>query len=162
MVLLAAVYTIGTAIASPVADVSPKDAFEKMKTLVGSWEGTAMGMDSKVNYKLTGSGSALMETIDPGGPYEMISMYHMDKNSLIMTHYCGAGNQPTLKFKPGKSADLFAFDFVHGANMDIKDMHMHSLKVKFNGKDSIESTWTSWSGGKPGEAAVFKMKRVKS
>ena len=31
------------------------------------------------------------------------AVYHMDGPDLVMTHYCAAGNQPTMKFKPGKA-----------------------------------------------------------
>ncbi len=31
------------------------------------------------------------------GPENMITMFHMDGDRLLMTHYCGAGNQPRMK-----------------------------------------------------------------
>lgn len=152
--------------AMAIPDGAAKQAFDKMKTLVGKWEGTmgdgAQAMPATVEYKLTGGGSALVETLGPGSPYEMVSVYHMDGDSLVMTHYCGAGNQPFMKFKPGKDANTLFFDFVSGMNMKPGDMHMHSVTFTFAGPGRVVSTWQSYSGGKPGEKAKFDFRRAKS
>jgi len=142
-----------------------KLAFEKMKTLVGKWSGT-MGsgkdaMPATVEYRLTGSGSALVETLGAGSPYEMISVYHLDGNDLVMTHYCGAGNQPSMKLKSGKDGNVLFFDFYRGSNMKLTDMHMHSVTFKFDGKDHVVANWVSCANGKPGEPAAFDFHRVK-
>lgn len=146
-------------------DNSAKQAFAKMKTLVGKWEGKmgegTQSMPATVEYRLTGSGTALVETLGPGSPYEMVSVYHMDGDSLVMTHYCGAGNQPFMKFKAGKDANVVFFDFVRGSNMKPSDMHMHSVAHKFDGPDHVISEWQSYQGGKPGEKAAFDFHRVK-
>ena len=53
--------------------------------------------EESVVYKLTGAGSALVETQFPGTGHEMVSVYHLDGDDLRMTHYCAAGNQPRVK-----------------------------------------------------------------
>lgn len=142
-----------------------KEAFEKMKTLVGKWEGTmgegAESMSASVEFKLTGGGSALVETLGPGSPFEMVSVYHMDNDSMVMTHYCGAGNQPFMKFKPGKDANVLSFEFVRGSNMKAGDMHMHSVKYTIDGADHVIAEWQTYMDGKPGQAAKFDFRRVK-
>lgn len=147
-------------------DDPPKQAFEKMKTLVGKWEGKMIDegqtMPATVEYKLTGSGSALVETLGPGSPYEMITVYHMDGDSLVMTHYCGAGNQPSMKLKPGKDANVLFFDFVRGSNMKPGDMHMHSVTHTLDGADHLVSVWDSYKGGKSVDKGTFDFHRVKS
>ena len=161
--LLFALMVPATTMAGP--DDSTKQAFEKMKTLVGKWEGK-MGegnesMTATVEYKLTGSNTALVETLGPGSPFEMVSVYHMDNGSLVMTHYCGAGNQPSMKFKPGKNANVLFFDFVSGSNMKPGDMHMHRVTFTFDGPDHVVAVWQSFKDGKPGEQAKFDFHRVK-
>lgn len=159
---------LAVALLSPVQtakDTPAQAAFKKMKTLVGKWQGTmgegTASMQAAVEYKLTGSGTALVETLGPDSPFEMVSVYHMDNGNLMMTHYCGAGNQPTMMLKPGKSADTLFFDFVRGSNMKPKDTHMHSETYKFLGPDHIIADWVSFQGGKPGEHAKFDFRRVK-
>lgn len=142
-----------------------KQAFQKMKTLVGKWQGTmgegAESMPASVEYKLTGSGTALVETLGPGSPFEMVSVYHMNNDSLVMTHYCGAGNQPSMKFKPGKNPNVLFFDFVSGSNMKPTDMHMHRVTYTFDSTDHVVCEWQSFKDGKPGEKAKFDFHRVK-
>src|SRR5262245_39289826 len=73
--------------------VEAKAAFAKLKTLVGTWKATSSEeqkaeikkkhgddhpTEADVNYKLTGAGSALVETQFPGMPHEMVSVYHLD------------------------------------------------------------------------------------
>lgn len=142
-----------------------KQAFDKLKTLVGKWEGT-MGegndsMPATVEFKLTGGGTALVETLGPGSPFEMVSIYHMDGDNLVMTHYCGAGNQPSMKLKPTKDPNVLFFDFTHGSNMKPNDMHMHSLTYTFDGADHVKASWVSYMDGKPGEKANFDFHRKK-
>src|SRR5262249_20329712 len=121
--------------------VDARTAFSRLKTLVGSWrsqitdehqagktkehEDLAKG-DSTVNYKLTGAGSALVETQFPGAPHEMVSVYHLDGNDLRMTHYCAAQNQPRVKLdRANSTADHLVFVFDGGTNLDPqKDMHI--------------------------------------
>lgn len=140
-------------------------AFTKMKTLVGKWEGK-MGdgpdaMPATVEFKLTGSDTALVETLGPGSPFEMVSVYHMDGDSLVMTHYCGAGNQPSMKLKPGKDANILFFDFYKGANMKPTDMHMHQLTYTFVSPDHVKAVWVSFANGKAADQAAFDFHRVK-
>jgi hypothetical protein len=68
-------------------------SFEELKSLDGSWEGKASnGEPVQVSYKVTSSGSALMSEIK--GKEDMISMFNLDGERLLMTHYCSTGNQP--------------------------------------------------------------------
>ena len=55
------------------------------------------GQPLEVTFRMTAGGSALMSEIHGHGPENMITMFHMDGDRLLMTHYCGAGNQPRMK-----------------------------------------------------------------
>ncbi len=141
-----------------------KDVFAKLKSLVGTWEGEASHgsakFKTKVIYKLTGGGSSLVETQFPGEPHEMTTVYHLDGDDLVLTHYCAAGNQPSLKWKGGDDSK-FSFDFYRGSNMKPTDHHMHALTIQLDGPDHVVSTWTSMADGKLGDQAKFDLKRVK-
>ena len=141
---------------------TPKEAFEQLKKLVGTWEGAGedAGKGMKVVYRLTGAGSALIETQLPGTPMEMVSVYHMDGPDLIMTHYCAAGNQPTMKYKSGKDGKSLDFDFLKGSNMKPTDMHIHAARIRILSADSLESDWIGYNNGKPAGTETFKLKRA--
>src|ERR1700730_11841190 len=70
-------------------------AFEKLKTLAGSWEGSSMGMSSHITIHVIPSGIAFLhEATGPGGPANPITMFYVDGDRLLLTHYCDAGNRP--------------------------------------------------------------------
>ena len=139
--------------------VTPKDAFAQLKKLVGTWEEDSKDGGNKVIYKLTGAGTTLIETQMPGTPMEMVSVYHMDGPNLIMTHYCAAGNQPTMKYKPGNGKSI-DFDFVKGSNMKPTDMHIHAARIRILGPDTLESDWIAYANGKAAGTQTFKLKRA--
>ena len=125
---------IATATLAAEAAVTPDAAFASIKKLQGDWRGPAMMKDmppSRSVFRVTAGGSAVEETIFPGTKMEMVSVYHMDKGNLLMTHYCMLGNQPRMKLNAGKStATDLVFDFDGGTNLNPRrDMHMHSLHL---------------------------------
>jgi hypothetical protein len=140
-----------------------QNAFESMKKLAGEWEGEAGEEKVHAVYRVTGAGSALMETLLPGTPHEMVSMYHMNGADLVMTHYCAAGNQPHLKFDPAASKpDRLVFKFVSGSNMDPnKDGHIHGVVFRLVDADHLEGDWEHYKDGKPGEGMKFAVTRKK-
>src|SRR5258705_2142469 len=74
--------------------------FERMKALVGTWQGKAdMGqgpIDMTVQYRLVAGGSVLEEKVFNGTPNEMTTMYYDKDGKLAMTHYCMFGNRPSI------------------------------------------------------------------
>ena len=104
------------------AAVTPEQAFGAIKSLKGDWHGPAAmkGMPpSHSVFRVTAGGSAVEETIFPGSPMEMLSVYHMDKGNLLMTHYCAIGNQPRMKLNAKKSTPQeLVFDFDGGTNLN--------------------------------------------
>ena len=189
VVCLAAVFVLAglsrPVLSGPADDTPTKDgieaeaAFKKLKTLVGSWTGKtshdekkeeakkdhedAMPDEVSVTFKLTGAGSALVETQFPGMPHEMVSVYHLDRKELRMTHYCAARNQPHLKLDRAKSSpDEFVFVFDGGTNFDPeKDMHIHGLRIKFEKDGHVKSEWEGYTGGKKAGTTTFEMTRDK-
>src|SRR5262249_19337347 len=70
--------------------------FTQMKSLAGEWEAVQDGVPVKETYTLTANGSALMAETRPGNEPAMITMFTVDGDHLIATHYCIAGNQPQM------------------------------------------------------------------
>src|SRR5262245_31466045 len=96
-------------------------ALEKMKKLAGTWlvadkDGRPTDQVASV-IKLTAGGSVVHETLFPGQPQEMVSVYTLDGADLIMTHYCVLGNQPRMKADPKSPANQIVFRFAGGTNL---------------------------------------------
>ena len=138
--------------------------YERMKQLVGVWESTSNvgkeGQSVRVEYRLTAGGSAIVETLFPGTPEEMISIYHDNKEELSMTHYCMLQNQPNMRLL-NAGADRLDFIFVEGNGIDPeKDAHMHALTISFVDQDHIIQKWTLFEGGKETGVTRLDLSRV--
>jgi len=139
---------------------------EKMKKLAGTW--VAADKDGKPTddvvsvIKVTAAGSVIHETLFPGQPHEMVSIYTVDGPDLVMTHYCMLGNQPRMKAKTKSLGNKLNFEFVGGTNLDPqKDKHMHSAILTFIDDDHIEVDGTGWEDGKPAKEMCNGMKLVR-
>ena len=139
--------------------------FQKMKSLAGTWEAPdpmVPGGKTKVVYEVTSNGSAVVERLGPGTPFEMVSVYHDEKGKLAMTHYCAIGNQPRLALEaasPDKIKLAFAKNNVINPK---KEDHMHSLEITFLGPDQVKQEWSGYMGGKrQKQPTVFTLTRVK-
>jgi hypothetical protein len=141
-----------------------KAAFERLKTLAGDWEGHIEkpdGPPGAVSYRLASGGSVVMETLFPGGAHEMISMYYLEGERLVLTHYCAAGNQPRLRLVSA-SAEELRFDFEGGANVDPHEStFLHNGRLSFVGADRLEAAWEFHTGDKPAGTHRFFLKRRK-
>lgn len=148
----------------PATSTAPKNAaFEKMKSLVGTWvnvDKEGKPTDEVVSViKLTAGGSAVHETLFPGQPMEMVSIYTPDGSDLIMTHYCMLGNQPRMKASPKSSGNKINFEFAGGTNLDPKkDRHMHAATLTIVDADHIEIEGTGWENGAPAKEMCNGMK----
>lgn len=145
--LIAGLMLVGVSSARAADGADPKLAFASLKALAGEWSGPD---GKKVEYKVTAGGSVVQETLFPGQPHEMVSMYHLDGDTLRMTHYCGAGNQPRTKFDPKNStAEHLVFLFDGGTNLDpARDAHMHEGRITIKDKTHIETEWDGYEKGK--------------
>lgn len=144
-----------------------KAAFEKLKTLSGTWSGpigSPTGPKGRVRYEVISAGSVVMEVLFPGEPHEMRSMYHLDKGDLIMTHYCSGGTQPHMRLsKTASSSGKLVFDFDGGTNFDpAKDSFIHNGEISFLPDGRLEASWTAWANGKSvGANHFFALTREK-
>jgi hypothetical protein len=140
-------------------------AFENMKKLVGTWEGmTKMGgqekeMPVKVTYALTSGGTALVETMGPGTPHEMITVYSNRGNEVSAKHYCMVGNQPEMDMRKS-TGDQFVFEMAGTKGISNKnEMHMHGVILTVNG-NKLTQEWSNYKDGKKGEKATFEFTKT--
>jgi hypothetical protein len=145
---------------------APHPGLERLKSLAGTWvaaDENGKPTDQVVSViKVTAAGSAVQETLFPGQPQEMVSIYHLDGADLLMTHYCALGNQPRMKADPASPPGQIRFTFAGGTNLDpAKDMHMHEGTLTFVDDDHIEFSGVAWVGGKPAEGHCATMKLVR-
>ncbi len=145
---------------SPLAATEKSDpSWEKLKSLVGSWEGTMEGKPTHVTYALVSSGTALMETIDGADAMQMVTLYHPDGASILMTHYCSMGNQPRMRAKGMKDGRM-EFNFVDVTNLQSPDApRMTHLVLTFTDASHLVHEWTDKKGAKE-EKSRFEFTRT--
>ena len=154
--------------AGPNMDFKPYEGsaqFQKLKKLSGKWEGTSkMGKEDQkvtVEYHITSGGSALVETLFPGTPQEMVSVYRDKGGKLAMTHYCMLHNQPEMELKSANDKEV-VLELAKSSGIKPSEQHMHSLAITFTDDDHITQNWGCMDpGGKPGESKIMSFSRVK-
>ena len=128
-------------------------ALEAMKSLKGTWKGMSKdGVPSRTRFDVIAKGTALVETTDfEAHPNEsMVTVYHADGESVLLTHYCIAGNQPRMRlvgYDPGTRT--VRFDFLDGANIPTRDTgHMDSAVFTLTDDDHFTTRWSWYQDGK--------------
>jgi hypothetical protein len=117
---------------------------------------TPDGPAASVDYRQSGGGSVVIETLFPGSSHEMITMYTVDGNNLVASHYCAMGNQPAMKLDLAAStADKLVFNFVNVRGK--KGDHIHDGWIRFVGANQVQAQWNSSDN----EAKRFFLNRTK-
>ncbi len=146
---------------------SAQAAFELLKGMEGTWKGEFPDENGTLQpftheFRNSAGGSVVMETMVPGTDHEMINMYHLDGDELVVTHYCSGGNQPTMKLDRAHAGPReLIFDFTGGTNLDVATSHfIHDLRLVFRDDGRVDSVWRSWAGGKEAGTIVFTLGRA--
>lgn len=145
-----------------LAQTPAQKSFDQLKSLAGSWEGKAAdGKPVQVSFRDTAGGSALMSEIHGHGPENMISMIHLDgPNRLLLTHYCGAGNQPRMAATVSPDGKTYTFDYFDATNLATPDAG-HMQRVVFTVLDANHHTedWTFAAGPGKEMKEFFDLRR---
>jgi hypothetical protein len=143
-----------------VAESDAHKSFDLLKGMEGNWAGkNNQGQPVQVTFRMTAGGSALMSEILGHGPENMITMFHMDGDRLLMTHYCGAGNQPRMKVS-SSDAKSVSFEFFDGTNIGPGDGHMQHVTFTRADADHHVEEWVFLDHGKEMKE-VISLERVK-
>ncbi len=133
--------------------------FQELTGLVGTWEGTfANGRRHTVTYRLTAGGTVLVETWALAPGRESMTLYHLDGDALVATHYCPQGNQPRLQWVKDGHPSRRSFAFRDGTNLQVKgSSHQHAFWVELQDKDHYQRSETYVANGSTAaEAAAEK------
>jgi hypothetical protein len=104
---------------------APQAQFE----LIRSWEGRWQAAETdalKIVFEKTARGTVMVERWETVSGLHSMTIYHMDGEALIATHYCPQGNQPRLESRSASSGEIrFAFRDV--TDLDAGESHTHDL-----------------------------------
>jgi hypothetical protein len=147
--------------APTVLENSPLDPIRK---LVGTWvacDETGKPTDTVISVmKETAGGSAIVETLFPGAPEEMISIYSLDEGKLMLQHYCVMGNAPVYEASVSADRKTHTFQCKGGGNLKDHDRaHMHEGTMVLLGDDLMDSRWLAIANGETVEDVKLMLAR---
>ncbi len=162
------------------AQKAPSDsqkAYDKLKTLAGSWQGrvTALppqpgmgdGALTDISLRITSRGNAMVHEMkeagtadDPARHDHPVTMFYLDSDRLLLTHYCDAGNRPRMSGKMSPDGKTVEFDFL---DLSGGTQYGHMDHAVFTFVDAYHHTedWTYIMPGAKPVQAHFELARTK-
>jgi hypothetical protein len=153
-----------------LAQSDAQKTFDKLKTLAGTWEGKltttppqadVQGKSAKISLRVTSMGNAIVhEATSEGRPDDPITMFYLDGDRLLLTHYCDAGNRPRMVARPSADGKTVEFDFLDLAG-GTEYGHMHHAVFTFVDASHHIEDWTYVMPGDKPVLAHFDLQRTK-
>jgi len=160
----------GTFALTTFAQTSPATAFDELKSLAGTWEGSMTtipkvdgieGTATRVTLRVTSMGHVLMhEMTGEGREDDPITMLYLDGGALELTHYCDAGNRPRMSGTVAADGKSVTFESVHVAG-PMTHGHMHRAVFTFDGEDRHTEEWTYMTPAGTPMRARIELRRAK-
>lgn len=150
------------------AQSDAQTSFAKVKTIAGTWEGPltttplapdVQGKIARITIRVTSSGNAVMHEVQiPGREDNPITMFYLDNQRLLLTHYCDAGNRPRMVGKMSADGKTIDFTFLDIAG-DMKE-HMDHALLTLGDENHHSEDWTFMVNNHP-VVAHLDLQRVK-
>jgi hypothetical protein len=135
---------------------TPEEAFQRLVSLQGTWEGKYEKYGMRLTYNVISDGAAVLETMETEGS-SMATIYHKYGNKLMATHYCKTKNQPRMVAKvPVGEITQLDFHFLDGTNLG--DTHTSDISFRFLNENQFEQT-VSFKGCKTSAVVMYTRKK---
>ena len=158
-----------------LAQSDAQKSFDKLKALAGEWEGAVTANppqpeippDTRLHLSLrvTSRGNALVhEMQEARTPLDAtkydhpVTMFYLDGDRLVLTHYCDAGNRPRMVARTSPDGKTVEFDFLDLAG-GTEYGHMHHALFTFIDANHHIEDWTYMMPGDKPVHAHFDLQR---
>ena len=142
------------------AQSDAQKSFDKLKTLAGTWEGTFEGKPLQVSLRVTSMGNTLMHEMKSSGPEDPITMFTMDGDRLLLTHYCDAGNRPRMVGKVSPDGKTVEFEFLDVSG-STQYGHMQHVVLNFIDSNHHTELWEFAMADGKKEGGLLDLQRTK-
>ena len=163
MLVVTLVLSSAALAADPSVEVfDARSALEALKALEGDWlsSPSSGGNRTGVRYEVIAGGNTVVKTYAAGKANEMLTIYHMDGDDLVLTHYCALDNQPHMRFEVSNRPGEIRFAFDGGTNFDPEvDAHAHEGWTRIGEDGTIETESIGYSDGEPTPAQRTVLQR---
>ncbi|MGB8128979.1 MAG: hypothetical protein WCG81_04245 [Candidatus Angelobacter sp.] len=151
-------------------------SFDQLKTLAGSWQASVStdppmkdmgnGEKTEVLLRVTSRGNALVHEMgalgkqdDPTKYDHPVTMFYLDNDRLILTHYCDAGNRPRMAARTSPDGKTVEFDFLDVAGNTQYGHMQHAVFTLIDANHHTED-WTFQMKGDKLMHAHMDLQRV--
>jgi phage tail protein X len=141
-------------------------SFTEMKTLAGSWQGPVKvdppqpemenGKPMAISLRVTSRGNALVHEMNEAGASDdptktdhPVTMFYLDNDRLLLTHYCDAGNRPRMAARTSPDGKTVEFDFVDVAGSTKYGHMQHAVFTIIDANHHTEDWTFMMPGDKP-------------
>lgn len=121
--------------------------FERLKSLEGKWRIAEPERSTKVQFEVIANGSALVERWDMSPTRSSMTVYSLDGDRLLVTHYCPQGNAPRLAYKEIRGNGVYHFQFQDGLNLQKDGAHQHAFWMRFDSENQFTRSETYIKNG---------------
>jgi len=145
-------------------------SFTELKTLAGSWKGQVtinppmpdMGNSNvEVSWRITSRSNALVHEMkedgkpsDPTKYDNPVTMFYLDGNRLLLTHYCDAGNRPRMVARTSPDGKTVEFDFLDVSGSTSYGHMQHAVFTMVDENHHLEDWTFLMPGDKPVHARM--------
>jgi hypothetical protein len=164
----------------PAQSDAPKSdaqkSFDQLKTLAGSWQASVTtdppmkdmgnGEKTEVVLRVTSRGNALVHEMgelgkqdDPTKYDHPVTMFYLDNDRLLLTHYCDAGNRPRMAARVSPDGKTVEFDFLDIAGNTQYGHMQHAIFTLIDANHHTED-WTFQMKGDKLMRAHLDLQRV--
>jgi hypothetical protein len=137
---------------------SPSMQFETIAALTGEWQ-VAEHASLRIVFEPTAGGSVVIERWMRGERMHSLTIYHLDGERLIATHYCPQGNQPRLAATASDNGEI-RFTFLDATGLDPNESYQHDLSLERNADGTVSRAETYWGPNGAGEESTLTLMRA--
>ncbi|MBV9505444.1 MAG: hypothetical protein JO323_10640 [Acidobacteriia bacterium] len=143
--------------------IDSQAAFSRLKTLTGEWEANSSMGKVHESFESIAGGTALVERETSEHMPPMQTVYHLDGNRLLLTHYCALGNQPRMQANAyNASTGALSFAFLDATNLASPGAgHMHNAGYQFADSNHFTASWELFENGKKKTTETVQFTRVR-
>jgi len=110
-------------------------AFAQIAAMTGEWQ-VREAASFRIVFDATAGGSVIVERWMLGERTHSLTLYHLDGDRLLATHYCPQGNQPRLSATDFANGEL-RFAFLDVTDLDPDESHQHDLAFAWRPDGSV-------------------------
>jgi hypothetical protein len=109
--------------------------FGKIAALAGEWR-VQERPSLRIVFEPTAGGSVIIERWMVGERMHSLTVYHLDGERLVATHYCPQGNQPRM-VASSVGAEGVRFAFLDATDLDPHESYQHDLSFNWNAGGTV-------------------------